>query len=109
MDDSCDLMLPYWWIVKHKAMGFTDGGIISFESKECKKTCTRHDCNSFTIEIDDTILDFGNNPRWIGNIGNCQIYNKDEMEIDWIDRIPWQYRDCQSLYNGEVSNILQPH
>jgi len=31
------------------------------------------------------------------------------MEIDWIDRIPWQYRDYKSLYNGEISNVLPPH
>jgi len=30
------------------------------------------------------------------------------MEIDWIDRIPWQYRDYWSQLNGEVSNVL-PH
>jgi len=37
MEDSCDLMLPYWWIVEPKGRGFEDGGRISFESKECKK------------------------------------------------------------------------
>jgi len=31
------------------------------------------------------------------------------MEIDWVDRIPWQYRDHKSLYNGEISNVLPPH
>jgi len=102
-------MLPYWWIVKHKAKGFTDGGKISFESTECKRTYTRHNCNSFTIEIDDTILDFGNDPRWIGIIGNRIINYTDRMEIDWIDRIPWQYRDYKSLYNRELSNVFPPH
>jgi len=59
-------MLPYWCIAKHKAKGLADGGIVSFESEECKQTCSRYKCNSFTIEIDDTILDFENDPRWIG-------------------------------------------
>jgi len=109
MEDSCDSMLPYWWIVKHKAREFAEGGKINFESEGCKKTCTRHNCNSFTIEIDDTILDLGNNPRWIRIIGNLEMNDKDEMEIDWIDRIPWQYRDYKSLYNGEISNVLPRH
>jgi hypothetical protein len=109
MEDSCDLMLPSWWIVKHKARGFAEGGKINFESEESKKTCTRHNCNSFTVEIDDTILDFGNDPQWIGIIGNLKINDQDEMEIDWIDRIAWQYRDYKSLYNGEISNALPPH
>jgi hypothetical protein len=109
MEDSCNLMLPYWWIVKHKAQGFADGGKISFKSEESKKTWTRDNCNSYPIEIDDTILDFGNNPRWIGIIGNVRINHMDEMEIDWIDTIPWQYRDFKSLYNAEVSNVSPPH
>jgi hypothetical protein len=77
MEDSCDLMLPYWWIFKHKSQGFADGGKITFESEECKKTWMRHNCNSFTIEIDDNILDFGNDPQWIGIIGNLTINDKD--------------------------------
>jgi hypothetical protein len=28
------------------------------------------------------------------------------MDIDWIDRIPWQYRDYKCQLNGEVSNVL---
>jgi hypothetical protein len=32
-----------------------------------------------------------------------------EIEIDWVDRIPWQYRDFQTLYNGETPNALPPH
>ena len=109
MEDSYDLMLPHWWIFKYHAGGFTDGGIIGFKSEECKNSCTRDNCNSFTIEIDDTILDLRNNPWWIAIIGNLKINDKDEMEIDWIDRIPWKYQDYQSLYNGEVSNVTQPH
>jgi hypothetical protein len=62
IEDPCYLMLPFWWIVKHKAKGFADAGKISFESEECKRTCTRYNCNSFTIEIDNSILDFGNDP-----------------------------------------------
>jgi len=95
--------------VKHKAKGSAEGGKISFESDDCKKTCTKHNCTSFTIEINDTILNFRNDPQWIGIIGNININDKDEMEIDWIDRIPWQYRDFKSLYNGEISNMLPPH
>jgi hypothetical protein len=31
-----------------------------------------------------------------------------EMEIDWIDRIPRQYQDLKSQYTGKVSNALPP-
>jgi hypothetical protein len=61
------------------------------------------------IEVNNTILDFGNDPQWIGMFGNHKINDKDEMEIDWIDRIQWQYRDYQSLDNGAFSKVLPPH
>jgi hypothetical protein len=61
------------------------------------------------IEVYNTILDFGNDLLWIGIFGNLKINDKNEMEIDWIDRIPWQYRDYKSLYNEEFSNVLPPH
>jgi len=82
MEYSCDLMLPYWRIIKHKAKGFAAGGIICFESEECKATCTRHNCISFPIEIDDTILDFGNDPGWIAIFGSPNMNDTDEREID---------------------------
>jgi len=89
MEDSSNLILQYWWIVEHKAKEFADGEIISFEIQECKRTCTRHNCNCFTIEIDDTILGFGNDHRRIGIIETLKIDGKNEIGIGWIDRIPW--------------------
>jgi hypothetical protein len=32
-----------------------------------------------------------------------------EIEIDWVDWITWQYRDFQTLYNGETANAHPPH
>jgi len=46
--------------MNHKTKGFTDAGIIGFESEDCKKTSTEHNCDSLTIEINNTLLDFGN-------------------------------------------------
>jgi hypothetical protein len=109
MENSWNLEVPYWWIVKHKVKGFAEGGKIRFEREESKKTCTKHNCTSLTIEIDNSILDFGNDRRLIGIIGNLKINEVNEMEINWINRIPWQYQNFKSLYNGEVSNILPPH
>jgi hypothetical protein len=102
------LKIPYWWLIKYKAKEFAELGLISLESEECKKIRTRYNCNSFTLEINDTVLDFGNDPRLIGIIENLNINDKEEMEINWTDRIPWQYQDYKSLYNGDVSNDVPP-
>jgi len=108
MEDSCDLMLRYCWIIKHKAKWLGDGRIISFESEEWRKTCSRHNGNSLTFEIDDTILNLGSNLQWIGIIENLKINGKDEIEIDCIGIIPWQYQDYKSPYIWEVTNVLPP-
>ena len=61
-----------------------------------------------SIEYNDSILKFGTDPRWIVIIGSMYVNDIHEIEIDWIERIPWQYRDFQTLYNGETANALPP-
>jgi hypothetical protein len=62
--------------------------------------------SSFSIEYDDSILKFGTNPQWIGVIGSMGVNAANELEIDWVERIPPQYRDFQTLYYGETANAL---
>ena len=111
MEDSSDIMLPYWWIVKHGALsGVTEeNDTLQFTSKHCHQHCTKAAVSSFSIEYDDSILKFGTDPRWIGVIGSMHVNAAHEIEIDWVERIPWQYRDFQTLYNGETANALSPH
>ncbi|KAF8241173.1 hypothetical protein K440DRAFT_575346, partial [Wilcoxina mikolae CBS 423.85] len=89
MESATDIMLPYWRIIKHGAL--------------------RAAVSSCSIEYDDSIHKFGTDPQWIGVIGFMHINAAVEMEIDWVERIPWQYRDFQSVYNGETANALPPH
>jgi hypothetical protein len=42
-------------------------------------------------------------------IGSMHVNAAHEIEIDWVERIPWQYRDFETLYNGETANALPPH
>jgi len=55
------------------------------------------------------MLDFVNNPGWIRIVENHNINFKDEMEINWIDRITWHYRNYKSSFNGELSNAFLSH
>jgi hypothetical protein len=111
MEDSSDVMLPYWWIVKHGALsGVTEeNDKLQFTSKHCHQHCTKAAVSSFSIEYDDSILKFGTDPRWIGVIGSMHVSAAHEIEVDWVERIPWQYRDFQTIYNGETANALPPH
>ena len=63
----------------------------------------------FSIEYNDSILIFGTHPHWIGVIDSLHVNVAHEIEIDWVEQIPWQYRDFQTLYNREMANALLPH
>jgi hypothetical protein len=109
MEDSSDIMLPYWWIVKHGALsGITEeNDKLQFTSKHCHQHCTKAAVSSFSIEYDDSILKFGTDPRWIGVIGSMHVSAAHEIEIDWVERIPWQYRDFQTIYNGKLPMLFR--
>jgi hypothetical protein len=64
MEDLSDIMLPYWWIVKHWAhSGVTDDeDTLLFTSKHCHQHRTTAEVSSFSIEYDDSILKFSTDP-----------------------------------------------
>jgi hypothetical protein len=33
----------------------------------------------------------------------------DEIEINWVEQMPWQYREFQTIFNGETANTLPPY
>jgi hypothetical protein len=49
-------------------------------------------------------LIFVTNPQWIEGIGSMHINVANNIEINWVEHFPWQYRDFQMLYNGETAN-----
>jgi hypothetical protein len=61
------------------------------------------------MEYDDSVLKFGTDPQSIRFIESMHVNVAHEIEINWVERIPWQYRDFQMLYNGETANALPPH
>ncbi|KAF8241181.1 hypothetical protein K440DRAFT_575307 [Wilcoxina mikolae CBS 423.85] len=87
MESATDIMLPYWWIVKHGALrGITEeGDKLQFTSKHCHQHCIKAAVSFFSIEYDDSILRFGTDPRWIRLIVSMHINAAGEMEIDWVE------------------------
>ena len=75
MESATDIMLPYWWIVKHGALrGITEeGDKLQFTSKHCHQHCTKAVVSSFSIEYDDSILNSGTDPQWIRLIESMHI------------------------------------
>jgi hypothetical protein len=98
MEDSSDIMSPYWWIVTHGALsGVTEeNDMLQFTSKHCHQHCTNTVVSSFSIEYDNSILIFSTDPQRIGVIGSIHVNAVHKIEIDWVEQIPWQYRDFQT-------------
>jgi hypothetical protein len=111
MQDLSAITLPYWWIVKHVALGGVtkENNKLQFTSKHCHHHCTKEAQSSFSMEYDDSILKFSTDPQWIRFIESMHVNMGHEIEINWVERIPWQYRDFQMLYTGETANALPPH
>ena len=95
MEDSSDVLLPYWWIIKHGALnGVTEeNDSLQFTSRYCEQHCTKAAVSSFSIKYDDSILKFSTDPQWIRVIGSMHVNVAHEIEVDWVERIQWQYRD----------------
>ena len=57
MEDLSDIMLPYWWIVKHGALSgiIEENDKLQFTSKHYHQNCTKVAISSFSIEYDNSI------------------------------------------------------
>ncbi len=115
LQDDHDMLLPWWWILVHPTKYLATGAQadIRFDDPKCVN-CTAKAVEEFTIEYDDSVAHFTDEQKWVGVLGSVR-FNDDEMHIeldvpeDPLKDIPWQYRDFQSVYNGQYSDELPPH
>ena len=81
IEDSSDIMLPYWWIIKYGALsGITkENDKLQFTSKHCHQHCTKVAVSSFSIKYDNCILKFETDLQWIGDywFNACQYGTQD--------------------------------
>ena len=83
-----------------------------FDNSKCIN-CTADAVSEFTVEYDDTVALFGNEQKWIGVLGSLRFNDELHVELDvpedQLKNIPWQYRDYQSVFNGQYADELPPH
>jgi hypothetical protein len=53
-DDECDIMIPWWWMLKHP-LTMSSSGKARFKNTNCKTDCTKIATEKIDIEYDDTI------------------------------------------------------
>jgi hypothetical protein len=104
-------MIPYWWIVKHCTLSkiTEENDILQFMSKLCHQYWTIAVVSLFSIEYDNSIWMFGTDHRFHRVIGSMQVNMAHEIEMDWVEQIPWLYRNVEMIYNRESAKDVVPH
>lgn len=107
MEDSCDLILPWWYLVKHQPSGLWDGDI-KFDSPHCRSHCTKTKSEEFTIEYDAAILKMGLDPHEIGIIGMVRP-DGEALALDWTEMVPKRYQEFSRVFSPEAAAELPEH
>ena len=82
------------------------------DSPKCKN-CTAKAVSEFTVEYDESVVYFGSDQECIGVRGtlrfNENLGGQLNVEVEPLKDVLWQYRDYQSVFNGQYSDELLPH
>ena len=85
---------------------------LKFDSPKCKNI-TAKAVSEFTVEHDESVAYFGSDQECIGELGTLRFDEnlgiQINVEVELLKDIPWQYRDYQSVFNGQYSDELPPH
>ena len=106
--------MPGWWIITYPTNYLLTGKHIDrkFDSPVCKY-CTASAENEFIIKYDESVTYVGNYIEQIGVLGTVrfddELHGQIEVQGEAVKDIPWQYREFQSMYDGQYSDELPPH
>ena len=102
-----DVILPDWWIQKHKPRYQEDQGTyqISFSEKQCKIHYTKNACANFSLEWDDSVL---TDPS-AGILGIVCASPTEEDLQEAIARVPKMFREYTTIMTSEAARVLPKH
>jgi hypothetical protein len=106
MEESCDLILPWWYLTKHVPSGFWENNM-KLDSEWCKLNCTKHKSETFPIEYDSDLLDI-DLANQVGVIGMVTV-NDGKVEVEWAAKVPERYREYAKVFSPEQASQLPPH
>ena len=85
---------------------------MKFDSPMCKN-CTAKAANEFTIEYDESVVYVGNKYEQVGVLRTVRfdedLHGQIELQGEAVKDIPWQYREFQSVYDGQYNDEQPPH
>jgi transposase InsO family protein len=110
LDDEIDLVLPWWWITKHKPSGWLEGKQVKFDHPSCLNKCTRHNANAFSIEYDPSILDLVKKGQQ-APVSIMVISSTDKRNVmrEIAKELPEKYHKYLRVFNPETAKELPRH
>ena len=114
LQDDHDILLPWWWIITHPTQYMLPGkeSDLKFNSPKCKN-CTAKAVSEFTVKYDESVAYFGSDQECIGVLGTLRfdenLGGQINVKVEALKDVPWQYRDYQSVINGQYCDELPPH
>ena len=101
-----NIVLPRWWLAKHKCDLLASNGRIKFTSRECQCKCTKkRNDTGFSLECDSSII---NNPN-AGIIGMVAAAPSDDDLKEAINKVPEAYIEFIPIMTAEMAAILPEH
>ena len=101
-----DIIMPCWWLAKHKCDLLASNGRIKFTSGECQHKCTKEqNDNKFSLEWDASIV---NNPRaeFLGMV--AAVPSDDDLKAA-INKVPEAYSEFIPIMTAEMAEVLPEH
>ena len=101
-----DIIIPRWWLAKHKYDLLASNGRIKFMSGECQRKCTKErNDTAFSLEWDPSILD---NPK-AGILGMVAAAPTNEDLKAAINKVPEAYSEFIPIMTAEMAEVLPEH
>ena len=109
LDANVDIILPWWWMAKHKPNElFGKIEDIRFESEFCKKHCTHKKAKEFDIDWDEEVLDHPE-AMIVGFIAGKEEPQEEEKKsgLSLIPERFWEY--AHRVAEGKLADQLPSH
>ena len=101
-----DIIIPRWWLAKHKCDLLESNRRIKFTSGECQQKCTKERNNSgFSLEWDNSVL---NNPE-AGILGMVAAAPLNDDLKAAIGKVPEAYSEFIPIMTAEMAEVLPEH
>jgi hypothetical protein len=129
-DSDCDILIPWWWLLKHVPSNFFSTGDVRLDSEKCTRSCTKETASVLEVEYDDNVAYDAatSNIATAGCLGYVRTGAQGKPQVSWAvvssvtldsdvdmedvvddSKIPAVYHEFLSVFSQSASDSLPPH